>query len=111
MTDRIRFHFDENVDPAIADGLRRRGVDVTLPSDVGLIGAGDDEHLAFAVAEQRAIVTHDDDFLALAQRGAAHCGIAYCHMNSRSIGQILRGLLLIQDCLTTEEMREHIEFL
>lgn len=43
MTDQIRFHLDENVDSAIADGLRRRGVDVTMPNDVGLIGASDEE--------------------------------------------------------------------
>lgn len=111
MTDRIRFHCDENVDSAIADGLRRRGVDVTMPNDVGLIGASDDEHLAFAIAQQCVIVTHDDDFLASARRGAAHCGIAYCHMQSRSIGQILSGLLLLWDCLSPDEMRNHIEFL
>jgi predicted nuclease of predicted toxin-antitoxin system len=111
MTDRIRFHFDENVDPAIADGLRRRGVDVTVPSDVGLVGASDDKHLAFAIAEQRVILTHDDDFLPVSRRGTPHCGIVYCHMQSRSIGQIIGGLLLICDCLTPEEMRDHIEFL
>jgi hypothetical protein len=44
MTVRIRFHLDENVDSAVADGLRRRGVDVTMPNDVGLIGASDEAH-------------------------------------------------------------------
>ena len=58
MTDRIRFHCDENMDSAIADGLRRRGVDVTMPSDVGLIGASDKEHLAFVIAQSRVVVTH-----------------------------------------------------
>jgi hypothetical protein len=48
MTDGIRFHCDENVDPAVADGLRRRGINVTMPADAGLIGAGDDGHLAYA---------------------------------------------------------------
>jgi branched-chain amino acid transport system permease protein len=33
MTDRIRFHLDENVDPAVADGLRRRAVDVTTTQE------------------------------------------------------------------------------
>jgi predicted nuclease of predicted toxin-antitoxin system len=111
MTDRIRFHCDENVDSAIADGLRRRGVDVTMSNDVGLIGASDDAHLAFANSQQRVIVTHDDDFLALGQSGASHCGIAYCHMQSRSIGQILSALLLVWDCLSPDEMRDHVEFL
>jgi predicted nuclease of predicted toxin-antitoxin system len=111
MTDRIRFHCDENVDPAVADGLRRRGIDVTVPIDVGLIGASDDEQLVFAAGQQRVIVTHDEDFLAASAAGKPHCGIAYCHVQSRSVGQIIAGLTLIYDCLHPDEMRNHIEFL
>ena len=33
----IRFHLDENVSNAIADGLRQRGIDVTTTSEAGLI--------------------------------------------------------------------------
>jgi hypothetical protein len=29
MSGKIRFHLDENVSNVIADGLRRRGIDVT----------------------------------------------------------------------------------
>ena len=32
MVGMIRFHLDENVGNAIADGLRRRGIDVTTTS-------------------------------------------------------------------------------
>jgi predicted nuclease of predicted toxin-antitoxin system len=111
MTDRIRFHCDENVDSAIADGLRRRGISITMPIDVGLIAASDDEHLDFAAREQRVIITHDEDFLVHAASGRQHFGIAYCHVQARSIGQILSGLLLIYDCLSPADMRNHIEFL
>src|SRR5687768_3673746 len=107
MTDKIRFHLDENVDSAVADGLRRRGVDVTMSNDVGLIGARDDAQLEYAVAEERVIFTHDADYFSLAQQ-RDHWGLAYCHPEARSIGQILAGLLLIHDCLTPEEMRNHI---
>jgi len=69
MADRLRFHLDENVDPAIADGLRHRGIDVTLPSDVGLVAASDAEHFAYALRDQRVIVTHDEDFLAAGKGG------------------------------------------
>jgi predicted nuclease of predicted toxin-antitoxin system len=68
----VRFHLDENVDPAVADGLRRRGVDVTTPGDVGLIGASDARHLEFATREQRVIVTHDEDFFTLVKRRDLH---------------------------------------
>ncbi|MEA5486698.1 MULTISPECIES: hypothetical protein [Pseudanabaena] len=30
MVESIRFHLDENANNAIADGLRRRGIDVTI---------------------------------------------------------------------------------
>ena len=39
MTQKIRFHLDENVSNAIAEGLRRRGIDVTTTSETGLIAA------------------------------------------------------------------------
>ena len=53
----IRFHLDENVDHAIARGLRIRGIDVTTASDVELISAPDDMHVAFALKGQRIILT------------------------------------------------------
>jgi Domain of unknown function (DUF5615) len=42
----IRFHLDENVDPAIGDGLRRRGADVTTTQGVGLTSASDEKQFA-----------------------------------------------------------------
>ncbi len=111
MTERIRFHLDESVDPAIADGLRRRGVNVTTTQQSDLMRASDDKQLEFALLEGRTIVTHDDDFLKLAKEGAAHAGIAYCHPESRSIGQIIAALMFIRDCLTPEDMNGHVEFL
>ena len=107
----ISFHLDENVDPAVAHGLRRRGIDVTFASEVGLLGATDEEHLAFAHAAGRVLVTHDDDYLALHRQGASHAGIAYCHPAALRIGGVLRGLLLIWGVMTAEEMRDHVEFL
>ena len=100
-----------NVDSAIAQGLRRRGVDVTTSADAGLVSASDRIQLAHAERERRVVVTHDDDFLALAKRGISHAGIAYCHCTSRTIGEIIDSLLIIQDCLSPEEMRNHIEYL
>ena len=35
----IRLHLDENVDHAVAHGLRLRGIDVTTSTDADLIGA------------------------------------------------------------------------
>ncbi|MEH1801781.1 MAG: DUF5615 family PIN-like protein [Nostoc sp.] len=67
MTQKIRFHLDENVSDAIAKGLRRRGIDVTTTSETGLIAASDGEQLYFAMSQNRVIFTHDDDFVILHQ--------------------------------------------
>jgi predicted nuclease of predicted toxin-antitoxin system len=79
MSDPIRFHLDEYVDPAVAEGLRRRGVDVTTTRAADLMHASDDKQLEYALAEGRTLVTHDEDFLTMAKNGVLHAGIAYCH--------------------------------
>jgi hypothetical protein len=57
------------------------------------------------------LVTHDEDFLALARSVPEHAGIAYSHPASRSIGELISALLLIRDCLSPNEMQNHVEFL
>src|SRR4051812_33696668 len=91
----IRFHLDENCDPRIAAGLGLHGVNVTTTPAAGLLHASDEAQLAFAVAEGRVIVTQDTDFLRLAATGQETCGVAFYADQGRSIGQIVRDLLLI----------------
>lgn len=107
----VRYHLDEHIDPAIAAGLRGRGIDVTTASDAGLLSADDEEHLRFAFAEKRAIMTHDEDFLVFHSQGLPHYGIVSCHQEARTIGQIVQSLVLIDACLTTDEMHGHVEFI
>ncbi|MCU0983293.1 MAG: DUF5615 family PIN-like protein [Pirellulaceae bacterium] len=49
------------MDPAIAAGLRRRGVDVTTTVEEGLAGASDLEQLTYAAGRERVLVTRDTD--------------------------------------------------
>jgi predicted nuclease of predicted toxin-antitoxin system len=107
----IRFHLDEHVPTAVALGLRRRGIDVTTTVETGLAGAADEDHIAFALSQGRVIVTHDEDFLVLHSRGVRHAGIAYCHQGDRSVGELLRALVLVRGRLTPEEMENRLEFL
>ncbi len=107
----IRFHLDEHVPTAVALGLRRRGIDVTTTVETSLAGAADKEHIAFALSQDRVIVTHDEDFLVLHSRGVRHAGIVYCHQGDRSVGELLRLLVLVRECLTPEEMENRLEFL
>ena len=110
MPKTIRFHLDENCDPRIALGLRRHGIDMTTSADAGLLHALDEEQLTFAGAEGRVMVTHDSDFLGIAA-GAQHAGIAYCHRERRSLGQIIRRLILLWEVYEPGEMKNRIEFL
>jgi predicted nuclease of predicted toxin-antitoxin system len=111
VTNRICFHLDENVDPVIAVALRRYGADVTTTIEAGLLGSDDETQLAFAKREARVIVTHDDDFLRLVVRDQDHSGIAYCHLMARSTGELIRGLRLIFEILSPEEMQGKVEYL
>lgn len=107
----IRFHLDEHVDPAIADGLRRRGINVTTTKEAGLISSADEEQLAYARKTGRVLVTFDADFLAKAQFGLPHAGIAYRFQGNENIGRIIRTLELYWELLEAEDMVGHVEYL
>jgi hypothetical protein len=107
----IRFHLDENCAHAIAAGLRRRSIDVTTTPEMGLLGAIDEDQLAFCLAESRVIFSYDDDLLRLAASGVDHVGIAYCQQRKRRIGDIVRGLVLIWERLDPAEMAGQVKFL
>lgn len=110
MNKRICFHLDEHIHPAVAEALRRHGVDVTTTNEVGLRTGEDDAQLAFVRSERRVLVTGDTDFLRLARQDRDHPGIAFCRRTHLSIGQIIDGLLLIYEVLTPAEMVGRVEF-
>src|SRR5205823_1166897 len=101
---------DENVDPVVADGLRRRGIDVTTTRDAGLGGASDETQLEFGRSEGRVVYTQDSDFLILSAAGIEHAGVAYNPPGAYSIGQIIEYLALMDACMTPDEMRNHVEW-
>ncbi len=95
MAEKVRFHLDENVSNAVAEGLRRRGVDVTTTPELSLIGVSDQAQLEFALSQKRVIFTQDTDFLRMHQTGTNHAGIVFCSPDNKSIGEIIKGLILI----------------
>ncbi len=107
----IRYHLDEHVDPAIADGLRRRGIDVTTTADAALLGADDDDHVVFARAQGRVIYTNDSGFLGNQRHALDHPGIVYCHQQSRTVGEVIRSLELLWEVLEPHEIRNRVEFI
>jgi predicted nuclease of predicted toxin-antitoxin system len=111
MTDRIRFHLDENVSNAIAVALRRMDIDVSTTAEASLLGQSDEAQLEFARLERRIIVTHDDDFLKIVSLNRNHFGIAYCRKDAKVIGDIVKQLALIYEVLTPNEMQGQVEFI
>ena len=110
MATEIGFYLDEQVARVVAEGLRRRGIDVVTVGQLGMLGASDLDHLARAISLQRVIFTQDADFLRIHRSGLDHAGIVFCRQGG-TVGEIIRGLVLIQEVLTLEEMQGQVQFL
>ncbi len=107
----LRYHLDENVEWALADGLRRHRLDVTsTPPDLPK-GTPDPDQLAYTFAEQRVVVTRDDDLLGLSSAGSLHAGIAYYRPRTRTIGQLVATLVALSKRYTAEQMKGRVEYL
>jgi len=107
----MKFHLDEHINPAVAEALTRRGIDVTTTRDARLGGKPDLAHITYARKNKRVIVTSDSDFLAIAASGVPHAGIVFCGPHCKSIRNIIESLLLIDACLDPSAMQNHIEYL
>lgn len=110
MAQKIKFFTDEHVARAVVRGLRHRGVDVLTVQEANMLGASDQEHVEYARAESRVVFSQDQDFLALHASGLEHAGIAYAPQGM-SIGDIIRGLMLIHQVLDADDMKGHVEYL
>lgn len=64
MHKKVSFYTDEHISNSVVKGLRLRGVDVLTTKEAGMLGATDEEHIAFAKKEERVIFTQDEDFCA-----------------------------------------------
>ncbi len=110
--DSIKVYTNESVDVAIAEGLKRRGVEAWSAKDTGNLGLTDIEQIQYATEEEATIFTHDDDFLSLiAETDREHHGIIYVHQQKLSIGACIRRIKALVQTRTPEEIKNHIEFL
>jgi hypothetical protein len=111
VADPVRFFLDQNMNPAVADGLRRSGIDVLTAQDAGRCGFDDPDQLAFATAEGRVIVTFDRDYLALHATGVSHAGIAWAPRKKHAIGYLIGALEIIHGVYAADDMLNHLEYL
>jgi predicted nuclease of predicted toxin-antitoxin system len=75
----IKYYTDTHIPKAVALQLRTRGIDVVRCEEVDLAEASDSEHLEYAAANGRTLISHDRDFWDIHARwlaeGREHCGI------------------------------------
>jgi predicted nuclease of predicted toxin-antitoxin system len=110
----IELYLDEDVDVLLADLLRARGYNVVTTVEAGNRHQSDNDQLAYAVAHQRAIVTHNrGDFEALAvayfDTGKHHCGIVTA--TQQSVYQLRDRLVPLLEELTAEDLDDQLIYL
>jgi predicted nuclease of predicted toxin-antitoxin system len=92
----LAFYLDENVNPAIAKGLRRHGLTVATAAESGRLAAADIDQLNHAAAIQSALVTHDEAMLSfLAQQrlsGKGHPPVIFVRLQKFPVGMTIQKL-------------------
>jgi len=110
----IRLYIDEDVWGGLAAALRERNYDAVSVHEAGRTGLPDEEQLAFAIREERAILTYNKrDFIPLAREyfytGQTHWGIVV----SRQLapGELLRRVLNLLKTSSADDIRNLVIFL
>lgn len=113
---RVRLYFDEDsARHSLVRELRVRGADLVTPLEVGTLYRTDEEQLQWAALNQRTIYSFNrGDFYRLhtgwLREGKSHYGIVLSRQDL-AVGEQMRRLLRLINELTSEEMRNRIEFL
>ncbi len=111
MAAAIRFYLDENLSVAIADQLRRRGIEVVTVRDLNLLGDSDQNHLRRSTQMGYVLCTYDADYIDLVASGVEHAGIVKGQAEKQGIGEWVKSLELIHTIYTVEDMLGHVEYL
>ena len=108
----IKIYSDEDVNIAVTEGLKRRGIKALSCQEVGNIGLTDDEQIKHANSKKLVILTHDADFLRIIhEKRLSHSGIIFVSQNKLSVGEIIRKIEFLVSVLSQEDMENHVEFL
>ena len=114
---RIRLYLEEDSqDRDLSSALRARGMDVKTAAEAGMIERWDEEQLAWATAQGRALYSFNvGDFYQLhtlwLRQGRAHAGVILARQQHYSVGEQMRRLLKLSAARSSEELKGRIEFL
>lgn len=111
---KIALLLDEDVRPLLGEILRQRGYDVIHVLEAGRAGKSDAEQLAYAVNQQRAVLTHNvRHFRLLHQRyheeGRRHFGILLSAQVP--LRELLRRTLRFLGRHTAEDVKNNVLWL
>jgi hypothetical protein len=101
---------------SFVSALRASNVDVLTVSEANRKSYSDEAQLLWATSEERVIYSFNvQDFSRLhrdfLQKNLHHAGIIAVPRQRYSVGEQLRGLLKVMECLSTEEMVDQLIFL
>ena len=109
-----KLYLNEHLSPRLAEQLRQHGFDVTATLEAKRGEADDDEQLAYAASEQRALVTFNHkDFAVRHERyraeGKEHWGIILS--TEERVDVLRRRLLRLLNTLSADELKNQIRWL
>lgn len=111
----MKFYADENIESAIMDGLRRRGITIQSVQEAGKSGLPDETQLQYAKSIGAILITRDTDFLVLCEQwrrqGISFPGLLFIPSKRIAIGECIREIESVASMLNPEDMLNHIEFL
>jgi hypothetical protein len=105
---KISLYFDENIQAALADALRMRGIDVLTTHQAGNTGVEDMRQLVYATEMVRTILSYNKrDFAMIHYQwmriGRPHAGIILS--DQLPIGVVLRRLMRLYYSVPKEDMK------
>ena len=103
-----KLYLDENIQGSLLAQLRRHGIDVTAPTEAGMLSKSDDQQLAYAATQQRAILTfivrHFEQVHAeFLMAGWEHWGVLLS--KEEPVGVLLHRLLRLVNTLSAEDLK------
>ena len=115
---RARLYLDEDVIPELARALRAHGHDAISTLEQGRQGQSDEDQIAYATADARALVTANAaDFLHLGRTwffaGRTHAGIIVSFRQYRRdrLGELARTMLTLLARLSAEDLANTVRVL
>ncbi len=108
---KLRLYLDENMDPEIAEQLRRYGIDTFSARDVTLLKVSDDVQLRYAATNGRVLCTKDSDFANPANWKVEHDGIVFFPDDRASIGYMVKALQELHRNESPASMKNSLRYL